>query len=72
MIDKVVPAAKITSKLIRGRYYKQVTKIQAKLLQNEEETGLLSLGRKIRGLNNIKLKTILLRVIHGDVYCGTR
>ena len=72
MIDKVVPASKVTSKLIRRKYYSNGTKVQAKLLQNVDEHNLLSLGQKIRRLNNIKLKTILLRVIHGDVYCGTR
>lgn len=72
MIDKIVPASKVTSKLIRRKYYSNGTKVQAKLLQNVDEHNLLSLGQKIRRLNNIKLKTILLRVIHGDVYCGTR
>ena len=72
MIDKVFPASKVTSKLIRRKYYSNGTKVQAKLLQNVDEHNLLSLGQKIRRLNNIKLKTILLRVIHGDVYCGTR
>ena len=37
-----------------------------------DETMLARLGRKIKSLNNIKLKTILLRAIHGDIYCATR
>ena len=30
------------------------------------------LGNLIKSMNNVRLKTILLRVIHGDIYCGTR
>ena len=44
----------------------------AKMLAGVSESGLKQLGANIKRLTNIKLKSILLRVIHGDVYCGTR
>ena len=43
-----------------------------KILENANEDRLTKLGQSIRSLTNTKLKSILLRAIHGDIYCGTR
>ena len=42
------------------------------MLSQATVTNLKSLGYKINKLTNVKLKTILLRSIHGDIYSGTR
>ena len=46
--------------------------IVPKVLENVNEEGLIKLGLSIRSLTNTRLNTILLRVLHGDIYCGTR
>ena len=43
-----------------------------KLIENPCPELLLSLGNNIKKLTNTRIKTILLRAIHGDIYCGTR
>ena len=72
MIDKTIPIKLLSSKLIRENFYKLNIDITPKLLQGVEAQSLKCLGRRIKSLHNIRLKTILLRLIHGDVYCGTR
>ena len=72
LINKVVPHTKLTSKQIRLNYQNPIKSIEAKILNGIETQTLTALGRKIKGLTNTKLKTILLRSIHGDIYCGTR
>ena len=43
-----------------------------KMLINHNPERLKKLGNLISKLTNTKLKTILLRSINGDIYCGTR
>ena len=60
-----------TSKLIRSQNNPQ-SMTSPKILENANEDRLTKLGQSIRSLTNTKLKSILLRAIHGDIYCGTR
>ena len=69
--NRLIPVKKLTSKMIRRSSSPNVP-IIAKMLAGVSESGLKRLGANIKRLTNIKLKSILLRVIHGDVYCGTR
>ena len=69
--NRLIPIKKLTSKLIRSGFANK-DPIAAKMLPKAKETELRTLGRNIKGLTNIKLKSTLLRVIHGDVYCGSR
>ena len=68
---KIVLSNDTTSKLIRSLNNPQ-TMISPKVLENANDDGLIKLGLSIRSLTNTKLKSILLRAIHGDIYCGTR
>ena len=68
---KIVLSDDTTSKLIRSLNNPQ-TMITPKVLENVNEEGLIKLGLSIRSLTNTRLKTILLRALHGDIYCGTR
>ena len=43
-----------------------------KLISDQNPDKIKALGRKLMRLTNTKLKTILLRSIHGDIYSGTR
>ena len=43
-----------------------------KLLNDHHPDKIKALGRKLMRLTNTKLKMILLRSIHGDIYSGTR
>ena len=42
------------------------------MIENPNPDLLLTLGHNIKKLTNSRIKTILLRSIHGDIYCGTR
>ena len=33
---------------------------------------VIDLGKIIKSLTNTKLKTSILRLIHGDIFCGSR
>ena len=68
---KILLTNKLNSKLIRKLNNPQ-SMINPKLLENTTEEGLTELGRLISSLMNTKLKTIILRSLHGDIYCGTR
>ena len=46
--------------------------LQPKMLPQASLDNLKSLGHKLNKITNVKLKTILLRSIHGDIYSGTR
>ena len=46
--------------------------VTTKLLGSIDISVAQSLGRKIKSITNTKLKSILLRIISGDIYCGTR
>jgi hypothetical protein len=42
------------------------------MLEFENTEVALSLFKKIKGIKSMPLKTKMLRLIHGDIYCGTR
>ena len=69
--NKISPIHKISSKSIRHQL-KQTNIPEPKMIPNPEPVKLKRLGNLINRLTNTKLKTILLRSIHGDIYCGTR
>ena len=68
---KILLTNNLTSKLIRDLNNPQLL-IDPKVLENTNVEGLTKLGRSISSLTNTKLKTIILRSLHGDIYCGTR
>ena len=69
--NKISPLHKITSRSIR-RQLKQTTPLEPKMITNPHPEKIKKLGNLISRLTNTKLKTIVLRSLHGDVYCGTR
>ena len=68
---KLKEVTKLTTKSIRQIISPKYT-VTAKLIINPEPDILAHLGLQIKKLTNIKLKGILLRAIHGDIYSGTR
>ena len=68
---KLIPFTKTTSSLIRSTL-KPHTPLKPKLIIDHDEVTLKHLGRNINKMTNTKLKTVLLRSIHGDIYSGTR
>ena len=68
---KILLTNSITSKLIRT-LNNPLDTITPKILEDSNLERLKNLGNKIKSLTNTKLKTIILRAIHGDIYCGTR
>ena len=42
------------------------------MITSPDPDTLAELGSMIKKLTNVKLKGILLRALHGDIYCGTR
>ena len=69
--SKILLTNNITSKQIRTLNNPQ-TILTPKLLSNVTTDSLNRLGKRIKNLTNTKLKTIILRALHGDIYCGTR
>ena len=69
--DKISLLHKISSRSIR-RQLKLTHPPHPKMLINPDPEKLKRLGNLISRLTNTKLKTILLRSINGDIYCGTR
>ena len=67
----LIPIHKVTSNIIRKSLKPPIT-IEPKLITNPDRETLNKLGSLINRMTNIKLKTTLLRSIHGDIYCGTR
>ena len=70
--NKLVPTTRVSSKMIRKYFFVKSVAIRAKLLPGVDIEQLRTLGKKLKSLTNIRLKTIILRSIHGDIYCGTR
>ena len=70
--DKLLPSNKITSKMIRNAFFKTDSPISAKLLCGIDDNLLSTLGNNLKSLTNSRLKTIILRAVHGDIYAGTR
>ena len=69
--NKISLFHKISSRSIR-RQLKQTNPPEPKMIINPVPEKLKRLGNLINRLTNTKLKTIILRSIHGDIYCGTR
>ena len=69
--NKISPLHKITSRSIR-RQLKQTFPLEPKMITNPHPEKIKRLGTLISRLTNTKLKTIVLRSLHGDIYCGTR
>ena len=67
---KLVVWTKITSKSLREVETK--IPIPPKLVQTSDSQSLKKLARTIGSLTNCKLKSIILRCLHGDVYCRER
>ena len=62
---------KITSKLIRESLQSE-PRTTCKMLKDVSPNDLSKLGHKISRLTNVKLKSIILRTLHGDIYSGNR
>jgi hypothetical protein len=60
------------SSSIRRLLYEETVLPQTKMLEFENTEVALSLFKKIKGIKSMPLKTKMLRLIHGDIYCGTR
>ena len=67
---KLVVWTKITSKSLRE--VETNIPIPPKLVQTSDSQSLKKLARSIGSLTNCKLKSIILRCLHGDVYCRER
>ena len=61
---------KITSKSLRE--VETNIPISPKMVQTSDSQSLKKLARSIASLTNCKLKSIILRCLHGDVYCRER
>ena len=69
--SKLIITNVLTSKLIRiMNNPKEI--VTPKILENTAMDGLQKLGGLIKSMTNSKLKSIILRALHGDIYCGTR
>ena len=64
-------SSKLTSKQIRLGLYPPIAPTP-KLLINPDPDITSHLGRCLKKMTNSKLQGILLRALHGDIYCGTR
>ena len=70
--DKMIDIRKISSNMIRKVLTPNNEINTFKILGTIDIAQKNQLGNLIKSLNNVKLKSILLRVIHGDVYCAAR
>ena len=69
--DYLMPTKKLTTKLIRSTIVESATH-SPKMIVTPNPDVLTKLGNIIKKLTNTRLKSILLRSLHGDVYSGTR
>ena len=69
--SKIIITNILSSKLIRTMNTPQDI-LTPKVLENTSMEGLQKLGKLIKSITNSKLKSIILRALHGDIYCGTR
>ena len=69
---KTLTHTKVTSKIIRSILTEQTGHLTPKIIPDSTVSELKVLSKNIRSLTNIRLKTIILRSIHGDIYCGIR
>ena len=70
--QKLVNQDKLTSKLIRSAIHKQNTLNDLKVIGRVSQEEVMDLGKIIKSLTNTKLKTSILRLIHADIFCGSR
>ena len=68
---KIIPWSKLSSKIVREHSVIE-QQYTPKLLHANTYNEITKLGMKIKSLTNSKLKAILLRCIHGDVYSKER
>ena len=68
---KIMHVNKIQSKEIRSTIATK-TLISYKLFNSPNPESIKVLGKKLTRMTNVKLKTIMLRSIHGDIYSGSR
>ena len=68
---KIIPWSKLSSKIVREHSLIE-QQYTPKLLHANTYNEITKLGMKIKSLTNSKLKAILLRCIHGDVYSKER
>ena len=69
--DKLKDTSGVSSQQIRHAC-KITTVIESKMIESPDPDIINNLGTLISKLTNIRNKTIILRAIHGDIYCGTR
>jgi hypothetical protein len=65
-------AAANKSSSIRQLLYEETVLPQTKMLDFENTEVARNVYKKIKGIKSMPLKTKMLRLIHGDIYCGTR
>jgi len=65
-------AAAHKSSSIRQLLYEDAVLPQTKMLDFENNEVARNLYKKIKCIKSVPLKTKMLRLIHGDIYCGTR
>jgi len=63
--------ALLTSKNVQTIIYPETLLLNTKLADFSPDVAP-AIYRKIKQLNSVQLKTRMLRMIHGDVYCGSR
>ena len=63
---------KITSKLIRSAIHNNSTLSEFRVIGRVNPEEVNDLGRIVKSLTNTKLKTSILRLLHGDIFCGSR
>ena len=69
--DKLVHINKISSNMIRKALMPSSNN-EVKNLGLVDTPQLTRLGSLINKLTNVRLKTVMLRVMHGDIYCASR
>ena len=69
--SRILLTDKLCTKIIR-KLNNPCDILEPKMLELKSKDGLMRLGNLINGMSNIKLRSIILRGIHGDIYCGTR
>ena len=69
---KILSWSQVTSKMIRESNIAPITITSPKMTSGQDSDSCIRLGNIINSLTNSKLKSILLRCLHGDVYSKER
>ena len=69
---QLINITKITSKILRQTIKSNSSNSNFKTIGLLNENQIKTLGNKIKKLTNVKLKGVILRLIHGDIYCAYR